>query len=298
MAASAALTGWVAARHGLRPAPFLLGAVWAALGALLTIAFVRETRHLVSLERHGAASDEAYPRFWDTTLRDRDLSSVTQAGFVNNLNDGMAWGLFPGLFAAAGLGLAQTGVLVAIYPAVWGVAQLGTGAVSDRIGRKGMIAAGMFVQALALGVVARGGGVPAFAAGQVLLGVGARGDRGRGSSRATGVRGGDVPPVAGPRVCRRGAARGGARGRARRGGRRGRGGDAHRGLRGPRRRSDAGDAPGSTRGVGPADRRISASRRPSRAPHRGRRPAAPCSRPSTSGTWPRRGWTHGPGRRP
>jgi MFS family permease len=110
--------------------------------------------------------------FWRTTLLDRNLSAVTQAGLVNNLNDGMAWGLLPVRFAAAGLGLAEIGLLTALYPAVWGVAQLGTGALSDRIGRKGLVAAGMAVQAGGIAVLATGESVPAFALGQTLLGLG------------------------------------------------------------------------------------------------------------------------------
>src|SRR5260370_35331832 len=110
--------------------------------------------------------------FWRTTLTDRNLSSVSQAGFVNNLNDGMAWGLFPLLFAARQMSLEQIGVLAAIYPATWGIAQLFTGALSDRIGRKWLIAAGMWVQAAGIALVVVGGAFAAFASGGVLLGVG------------------------------------------------------------------------------------------------------------------------------
>ena len=110
--------------------------------------------------------------FWRTTLTDRELSSVTQAGLVNNLNDGMAWGLFPLVFTAAGLGLAEIGWLAALYPAVWGASQLVTGALSDRLGRKWLIAGGMFVQALGIAAVATGSAIPAFLLGQVLLGRG------------------------------------------------------------------------------------------------------------------------------
>ena len=110
--------------------------------------------------------------FWRTTLTDRELSSVTQAGLVNNLNDGMAWGLFPLILTAAGLGLAEIGWLAALYPAVWGASQLVTGALSDKLGRKGLIAGGMIVQALGIAAVATGHTVPTFALGQVLLGLG------------------------------------------------------------------------------------------------------------------------------
>jgi MFS family permease len=97
---------------------------------------------------------------------------VSQAGLVNNLNDGMAWGLFPLLFAAAGLGLRQIGTLAAIYPAVWGLVQLYTGALSDRVGRKGLIVGGMWVQAVGIATIGIAGGFAGFAAGAVLLGLG------------------------------------------------------------------------------------------------------------------------------
>jgi MFS family permease len=110
--------------------------------------------------------------FWRTTVTDRDLSSVSQAGLVNNLNDGMAWGLFPLWFAAAQMSLEQIGVLAAVYPATWGVAQLFTGAWSDRVGRKWLIASGMWVQAVGIGVVLVSSGVAEAAIGSVLLGLG------------------------------------------------------------------------------------------------------------------------------
>src|SRR5260370_517954 len=110
--------------------------------------------------------------FLRTTLTDRNLSSVSQAGLVNNLNDGMAWGLFPLLFAARQMSLEQIGVLAAIYPAPWGIAQLGTGAWSDRIGRKWLIASGMWVQAAGIALVIVSNGMAGFATGAVLLGIG------------------------------------------------------------------------------------------------------------------------------
>jgi MFS family permease len=110
--------------------------------------------------------------FWRTTLTDRNLSSVSQAGLVNNLNDGMAWGLFPLWFAAAQMSLEQIGILAAVYPATWGVAQLFTGAWSDRIGRKWLIAAGMWVQAAGIGVILYSEGLTEATIGAVLLGLG------------------------------------------------------------------------------------------------------------------------------
>lgn len=179
VAVSAWATGWIAARHGLRPEPFYLGVVYVVLGLALSVWAVRETRHFVAHEMGSNGSTgpaEPAPShgqlFKRVSLTDRELSSVSQAGLVNNLNDGMAWGLFPLVFAAAGANLAQIGVLAAIYPAVWGLAQIGTGALSDRIGRKGLIVWGMWVQALGIAVTAAGATMPAFVAGAVLLGLG------------------------------------------------------------------------------------------------------------------------------
>jgi MFS family permease len=178
VAGSALATGWIAARYGLRPEPFYLGIGFVAVGLGLSVLAVRETKHHVAQESqlHGQAPEQGHPTqrevFWRTTLRDPNLSSVSQAGLVNNLNDGMAWGLFPLFFAAARMSLDQIGTLAAIYPATWGIAQLLTGAWSDRIGRKWLIATGMWVQAAAIGVVILSGGFAGFAMGAALLGIG------------------------------------------------------------------------------------------------------------------------------
>ena len=178
LAASALATGWIAARYGLRPQPFYLGVGFAIIGFALSAFFVRETRHHVSHESGlvGTLPPEGVPTprqiFWRSTLVDANLSSVSQAGLVNNLNDGMAWGLFPLVFAAAGMNLAQVGLLAAIYPATWGFAQLVTGALSDRTGRKPLIVSGMWIQASGIGVVALVHTFAGFAAGSVLLGIG------------------------------------------------------------------------------------------------------------------------------
>jgi MFS family permease len=177
VAGSALATGLVAARWGLRPEPFYLGVAYVSAGLGLSALAVRETRHHVAAESSMRGELEAAapsPRevFWRTTARDRNLSSVTQAGLVNNLNDGMAWGLFPLFFAAARMNLAQVGILAAVYPATWGVAQLVTGAWSDRIGRKWLIASGMWVQAVGIAATALARGFAGFAIGGVLLGLG------------------------------------------------------------------------------------------------------------------------------
>ena len=178
VALSALATGYIAARFGLRPEPFYLGVGFVAIGLLLSIFAVRETSHHAAQEAatHDAAGVSVLPTqreiFWRTSLRDRNLSSISQAGLVNNLNDGMAWGLFPIVFAAAQMDLARIGTLAALYPATWGIAQLFTGAWSDRVGRKWLIAWGMWVQALGIVAIAIGNGFVVFASGAVLLGVG------------------------------------------------------------------------------------------------------------------------------
>ena len=178
VAGSAFGTAVVAAEFGLRPAPFLLGLGFVALGLLLSVFVVRETKGHAEAESRLVAADADGPRpparevFWRTSWLDKNLSSISQAGLVNNLNDGLAWGLFPLIFAAARMDLRATGTLAALYPATWGVAQLFTGAWSDRVGRKGLIASGMGVQALGLGVVASAGTFAGFALGAVLLGFG------------------------------------------------------------------------------------------------------------------------------
>ena len=178
VAGSALATGYLAARHGLRPEPFYLGIAFVVLGLGFSVLLVRETKHHVAVESRLQGDllpgDQPSPRevFWRTTLLDRNLSSISQAGLVNNLNDGMAWGLFPLFFAAAGLDLARIGTLAAIYPGTWGVAQLLTGAWSDRVGRKWLIASGMGTQAIGLAVVVLSSGFAGFALGAVLLGLG------------------------------------------------------------------------------------------------------------------------------
>jgi MFS family permease len=175
VAGAAFATGFIAARTGLRPQPFYLGVAFAALGLVLS-ALVRETAPHAALEakQHGEAPSGLGHRevFWRTTFADRDLSAVSQAGLVNNLNDGMAWGLFPLLFAAASLDFAQIGALAAIYPLTWGVGQLVTGALSDGIGRKPLIVMGMWAQAGAIGLVSISTRFAGFALGATLLGVG------------------------------------------------------------------------------------------------------------------------------
>lgn len=184
VAVTALATGYLAESYGLRPAPFLLGIAFAALGLGLSTLAVKETREHARLEAaghvaradgkhdhlHGELTDREV--FTQTSFREPALSSASQAGLVNNLNDGLAWGLFPILFAGGGLSVARIGILAALYPAVWGAGQLVTGALSDRIGRKWLIAAGMWLQAVALGLIALADAFTAWAVAAVLLGAG------------------------------------------------------------------------------------------------------------------------------
>jgi MFS family permease len=175
LAGTAMATGAIATHAGLRPEPFLLGVAYAALGLAISSLAVRETRgHARSEEAdHRPNLDLSTSQVvWLTSAGDPALSAASQAGMVNNLNDALAWGIFPLLFAAHGLTLAQIGVLAALYPAVWGAGQLLTGWYSDRIGRKHLITAGMLTQAAAIALVATGSTFTTWALAQVLLGAG------------------------------------------------------------------------------------------------------------------------------
>jgi MFS family permease len=187
VAVTAYLTGLIAARDGLRPEPFYLGLAYAGLGLGLSALLVRETRGHARLEAQLADANPVPDRTPDadggerlstrqvlvrTSLREPALSACSQAGLVNNLNDGLAWGLLPLLFVRGGLAVGRVGLLAALYPAVWGLGQLLTGPLSDRLGRKPLITAGMLVQALALAGTALAGSLLPWAATAMLLGVG------------------------------------------------------------------------------------------------------------------------------
>jgi MFS family permease len=196
---AAILAGYLAAVYGLRPVPFVPGIGFALLGLLLSVVFVREShghaRHEATLAQQAqlkqpvdAVQQTKYPTahaedgsialpsfkaiFFFTSWKNRALFAVSQAGLVNNLNDGLAWGLFPLFFAAGGLGVGQIGLLAGIYPGVWGLTQLMTGALSDRLGRKRLIVGGMWVQALAIVLLPLTHGFVAWALLMALLGLG------------------------------------------------------------------------------------------------------------------------------
>ena len=175
VAAAAFLTGLIADRAGLRPEPLFFGIAVAGLGLGLSTLFVRETRGHVELERTstGRTGTLAWRSVaWRTSVADPSLSAASAAGLVNNLNDGLAWGLLPVVYAGAGLSFTEIGLLAAAYPATWGAVQLLTGALSDRTGRKPLIVGGMSLQAAALLAIALVSGVGPWLLAAVALGIG------------------------------------------------------------------------------------------------------------------------------
>jgi MFS family permease len=155
---TAFVTGYLASHYGLRPVPIQLGVFYAVAGLALSILVVRDTRQHVALEASGVAREASPLSFREvftlTSFRDRSLFAASQAGLINNLNDGMSWGILPLFFAGHGLSVGRIGVLRAVHPVVWGVGQVVTGLLSDRWGRKGLIVAGMWVQAAGLAMTA------------------------------------------------------------------------------------------------------------------------------------------------
>lgn len=166
------VTALIAAEWGLRPYPFYLGIALVALGLLTSILFVKDTVHHLAEE----SADSPMPRlqriFGDTSWRQPNLGAVTQAGLVNNLNDGMAWGIFPILLTARGFSLAETGIVTAVYPAVWGIGQLFTGRLADIFRKKDLLFTGMLIQALALAGLAAAQSLQSFIALSAVLGWG------------------------------------------------------------------------------------------------------------------------------
>jgi MFS family permease len=188
---SALATGYIAALYALRPQPFYLGIAFALLGFILSAFFIKETQGHAQHEArnfgikfvensiadeipvHKQRKEISFKEiFFITSWKNKVLFSISQAGLVNNLNDGMAWGLFPLFFVSTGLGVSKIGIISAAYPATWGILQLWTGALSDKLGRKWMIAVGMWVQALGIFVVLLTRSFGAWITGSVLLGLG------------------------------------------------------------------------------------------------------------------------------
>ncbi|HSF89299.1 MAG TPA: MFS transporter [Saprospiraceae bacterium] len=166
------LTGWIAGEYGLRPYPFIIGIVLVVLGFFLSIFFITDTRQHVNLETTTSNLPRLKNIFCETTWTNKNLGSVTQAGLINNLNDGMAWGIFPILLATKGFSLPQIGIITAVYPAVWGIGQLVTGKLSDILCKKDLLYTGMMLQALALVALICAQSMIQFIALSTLLGWG------------------------------------------------------------------------------------------------------------------------------
>lgn len=173
---TAFLTGYLAAQYGLRPVPIYVGIAYAILGTALSILLVRDTRDHVQLEAAGHTQPSTAISFREvfalTSFKDKNLFAASQAGLVNNLNDGMSWGIFPLFFTTFGLSVERIGILKAIYPATWGILQIVTGPLSDRWGRKGLIVAGMWVQSAGLFLTAATWQFEWWLLGSLLLGMG------------------------------------------------------------------------------------------------------------------------------
>ncbi len=170
--ATAFLTGWIASEHGLIPYPFYLGIVISLLGLLFSVFLIRDTVHHVALESASSEGKGLKNVFWETTWKDPNLGSITQAGLVNNLNDGMIWGLLPILLAGIGLTLGEIGIVAAVYPAVWGLGQLITGRLADLLPKKGLLVWGMMLQGLCLLLMIPAGGFYQYIVLCTGLGVG------------------------------------------------------------------------------------------------------------------------------
>jgi MFS family permease len=173
---TALATGYLASVYGLRPEPFYLGVAYVVFGLLVSVFLVRDTGEYVRLEMrsHPPEPDRVTFRevFTTTSLKDRNLFACSQAGLVNNLNDGMSWGVFPLFFSSFGVGVGRIGILKAVYPAVWGILQIVTGPLSDRLGRKWLIVGGMWVQAGGIFVTVAGRNFGWWLSGSILLGLG------------------------------------------------------------------------------------------------------------------------------
>lgn len=150
VAVVAFLTGWIASEYGLRPYPFYIGIFLAVIGLLASWLLVKDTKHHIATETVTSKIPKLTNVFWQTTWKNKNLGSVTQAGLINNLNDGMAWGIFPILLASRGFSIGQIGIVTAIYPAVWGLGQLFTGKMADYFCKKDLLFTGMLLQGLAL----------------------------------------------------------------------------------------------------------------------------------------------------
>lgn len=172
LAVIAFLTGWVAGKYGLRPYPFYFGVAISFLGLFSSWFFVRDTKHHVAHEAVSSNMPQLKNIFWETTWKNRNLGSITQAGLINNLNDAMVWGIFPILLASKSFSIEEIGIVTAVYPAVWSIGQIFTGKMADNICKKDMLFWGMVIQALALILIVFATSLTQFVLLAALLGIG------------------------------------------------------------------------------------------------------------------------------
>jgi MFS family permease len=165
-------TGWIAMEYGLRPYPFYLGIGFAVVGLFSSLFFIKDTVHHVEIETRNSNLPKLKNIFWETTWKDRNLGSITQAGMVNNLNDGMIWGIFPILLAIKGFNLTEIAKIVAIYPLIWGLGQLITGKLSDHINKKQMLFWGMLIQGISIIAMLFAYSFNSFVVLSIFLGIG------------------------------------------------------------------------------------------------------------------------------
>ncbi len=165
-------TGWLASEYGLRPYPFIIGIVLSVSGLFASWLWIKDTRHHVDTEAVSSNVPRLKNIFWDTTWKDRNLGSVTQAGLINNLNDGMVWGLFPIFLDVRGFSIKDIGIITAVYPAVWGIGQLITGKLADHFCKKDLLYLGMLLQGIALIALIRSNSFTHFVTLASILGWG------------------------------------------------------------------------------------------------------------------------------
>lgn len=166
------LTGWMASEYGLRPYPFYMGIGFAVTGLLASLFLVKDTAHHVSAETKTSRVQKLKNVFLETTWTNPNLGSITQAGLVNNLNDGMIWGLFPILLASKGFSMVEVGKIVAVYPVVWGVGQLITGKLADMLVKKYLLFWGMLLQGITITAMIFAATFTQFLLLSILLGIG------------------------------------------------------------------------------------------------------------------------------
>jgi MFS family permease len=165
-------TGWIASEYGIRPYPFYQGVAFVGLGLFLSIVFIKDTIHHVNVEEQSSSIKLLKNIFKETTWTNNNLGSISQAGFINNLNDGMIWGVLPIILINRAFSIKEVAIIVAIYPAVWGIGQLVTGKLSDHYNKKMMLTLGMFLQAIALVLMFYSNSMTWFITLAVLLGLG------------------------------------------------------------------------------------------------------------------------------